>query len=84
MRTEFLIAAVALLIGLVPLAVVTLRERPVDGLVALGLGSTVTTLALVCFAVGTQSSADTGVALITAVLGWAGGLLCARFLDRVP
>jgi multisubunit Na+/H+ antiporter MnhF subunit len=84
MRQEFLVAATALLIGLVPLVLVTLRARPVDGLVALELGGVLTTLALVCVAVGAQSSSMTGVALITAVLSWAGGLLCARFLDREP
>ncbi|WP_324788267.1 monovalent cation/H+ antiporter complex subunit F [Streptomyces sp. H51] len=84
MRREFLIAAAVLLAGMVPPALVTARGRPVDGLVALELGGIMATLALVCVAVGTQSSAATGVALITAVLSWVGGLLCARFLDRSP
>lgn len=84
MRQEYLFAAATLLIGLVPLAVVSLRERPIDGLVALELGGAMTTLALVCVAVGTQSSSAAGVALITAILSWISGLLCARFLDRTP
>lgn len=67
-----------------PLVLVALRERPIDGLVALEPGGAMTTLALVCVAVGSQSSSATGVALITAVLSWVGGLFGARFLDREP
>ncbi|MFR0357354.1 MrpF/PhaF family protein [Streptomyces sediminimaris] len=84
MKQGYLIAASALLLGLLPLLAVALRERPADGLVALELAGAVITLALVCVAVGTQSSAATGVALVTAVLSWVGGLLFARFLDRNP
>ncbi|TQJ91259.1 monovalent cation/H+ antiporter complex subunit F [Streptomyces sp. SLBN-31] len=84
MKQEYLIGAAALLIGIVPLAWVSMRARPIDGLVAVELGGAMTTLTLVCVAVGTQSSAMTGVALITAVLSWVSGLLCTRFLDRSP
>ena len=84
MRNEYLIAAVALLAGLAPLVWVGVRARAVDGLVALELAGVMTTLVLICVAVGTQSSSATGVALITAVLSWVSGLLCARFVDRAP
>ncbi|WP_181139118.1 monovalent cation/H+ antiporter complex subunit F [Streptomyces sp. Ru72] len=84
MRQEFLIAAAVLLLGFAPLVPVCVRGRAIDGLVALELGGGMATLAVVCVAVGTQSSSATGVALITAVLSWVSGLLCARFLDRTP
>ena len=84
MKQEYLIAASALLVGLLPLLVVAMRERAIDGLVALELAGSMITLTLVCVAVGTQSSSATGVALITAPLSWVGGLLFARFLDRNP
>ncbi|WP_306187306.1 monovalent cation/H+ antiporter complex subunit F [Streptomyces sp. MK5] len=84
MKEGFLIAASALLAGLLPLLAVGMREPPVDGLVALELAGATTTLALVCVAVGTGSSSATGVALLMALLSWVGGLLFARFLDRTP
>ncbi|WP_316740800.1 monovalent cation/H+ antiporter complex subunit F [Streptomyces sp. MK7] len=84
MKEGFLIAASALLAGLLPLLAVGMREPPVDGLVALELAGATTTLALVCVSVGTGSSSATGVALLMALLSWVGGLLFARFLDRTP
>jgi multisubunit Na+/H+ antiporter MnhF subunit len=81
MRQEFLIAAAVLLLGMAALVPVSMRGHAIDGLVALEIGGAMTTLAVVCVAVGTQSSSATGVALITAVLccaelgGRAAGLL---------
>ncbi|WP_112467466.1 monovalent cation/H+ antiporter complex subunit F [Streptomyces triticisoli] len=84
MRTAYLWAAFALICGLGPLAAVCRGARPIDGLVAVELGGAVTTLALVCLAVGYQSSAATGAALVTAVMSWVSGMVMARFLDRLP
>lgn len=84
MRTAFLYAAIALTAGMLPLVVVCVRARPVDGLVALELGGATATVTVVCLAVGFQSSSMTGVALVMAITTWAGSLVMARFLDRDP
>jgi multicomponent Na+:H+ antiporter subunit F len=71
-----------LLVGFVPLGWVAARLRPIDGLVALELAGTLTMLALLCFAEGFHRSFEYGVAIVAAVLVWAGGLVFARFLGR--
>ena len=48
----FLVAALALLFGFVPLGAVCLLQRPVDGVVALQLCGSLTTLILLCLAEG--------------------------------
>lgn len=75
-------AATALVCGYAPLLLVAFRRRPIDGLVALELGGTLTMLALLCFAEGFHRSFEYGVAVIAAVLSWVGGLVFARFLGR--
>lgn len=78
----FTIAAAALLVGYVPLLGVTVARRPIDGLVALQLGSTLGVLALLCLAEGFHRPFEFEVAVIGAVLSWIGGLVIARFLGR--
>jgi multicomponent Na+:H+ antiporter subunit F len=78
----FTVAAAALLALLVPLGLVATRRRPVDGLVALELGSTLSVLALVCLAEGFHRSFEFGVAIAAAVSAWIGSLVFARFLGR--
>lgn len=57
-------------------------RRAVDGLVALELGGTIAMLAILCFAEGFHRSFEYAVAVVAAVLSWAGGLVFARFLGR--
>jgi multisubunit Na+/H+ antiporter MnhF subunit len=78
----FTVAATALLALLAPLGVVAARRRPVDGLVALELASTLAVLALVCLAEGFHRSFEFGVAIAAAVSAWIGGIVFARFLGR--
>jgi multisubunit Na+/H+ antiporter MnhF subunit len=78
----FEIAATALLCGLVPLGVVALRERAIDGVVALELAGVVVTLVLLCLAEGFHRSAYFDLPVITAVMTWIGGVVFARFLGR--
>jgi multicomponent Na+:H+ antiporter subunit F len=80
--SAFEVAATALLLGYVPLGIVAVRGRPIDGLVALELGGALAVLVLLCFAEGFHRSFEYGVAVIAAVLAWAGGLVFARFLGR--
>jgi len=75
-------AATALLIGIAPCALVSLRARAVDGLVALTLAGTLATLALLCLAEGYHRGPYFAVALVCAVLTWIGGLVIARFLGN--
>lgn len=80
----FLVAAIVLLAGWVPLIVVGIRARPIDGLVALELTGTLATLVLICLAVGLHGSAFAPVALISAFCTIVGGLVFTRFLGRRP
>lgn len=65
-----------------PLAWVALRSRPVDGLAALQLAGTVTSLVLLCLAAGLDRSFEYALAVVSATLSWIGGLVFARFLGR--
>jgi multicomponent Na+:H+ antiporter subunit F len=78
----WLIAATALLVGLVPLLVVCMRGGPLDALVALELASTVTTLVLLLLAQGYRRDPFVDLALVSALLSFAGALTFARFLER--
>jgi multisubunit Na+/H+ antiporter MnhF subunit len=80
----YLAAAIALLAGWVPLVVMCVRAHTIDGLVALQLAGTLTTLVLVCLAVGLHQSGFAPVALISALCAIVGGLVYARYLDRYP
>jgi multisubunit Na+/H+ antiporter MnhF subunit len=83
-NSAFLLAAAVLVLALLPLTYVAMRARPEDGLLALEVAGALTTVALVCLAVGLRSSALTGVALISALMTWLGGLVFVRFMDREP
>lgn len=78
----FEIAATALIAGFVPLLGVAVVRRPIDGLVALQLASTLGVLSLLCLAAGFHRSFEYEVAVIGVVLSWTGGLVVARFLGR--
>jgi multisubunit Na+/H+ antiporter MnhF subunit len=78
----FVWAAVGLLVGYVPLLYVVARRRPIDGLVALELGGILLVLVLLCLAEGFHRSFGYSVAIVAAVMSWAGGLVFARFLGR--
>jgi multicomponent Na+:H+ antiporter subunit F len=78
----FELAATVLVASLVPLGAVAAVRRPVDGLVALELAGAITVLALLCLAEGLHRSFEFGIAVVAAVLTWAGGLVYARFLGR--
>jgi multisubunit Na+/H+ antiporter MnhF subunit len=78
----FLVAATVLLASLLPLGVVTVRRRPIDGLVALELAGAIVVLALLCLAEGFQRSTYYTLPVTAAFMSWAGGLVFARFLGR--
>jgi multisubunit Na+/H+ antiporter MnhF subunit len=78
----FNIAATALLLGFVPLGIVCLRGRELDGVVALQLAGSQTTLVLVCLSEGFQRSSYFTVAVVAAPLTLVSGLVFARFFGR--
>jgi multisubunit Na+/H+ antiporter MnhF subunit len=78
----WLIAATVLLSGLVPCLWVAMRGSIVGALAALELASTLTTLALVLIAQGLHRDSFMDLALVSAVLSFAGALTFARFLER--
>lgn len=78
----WLIAAVALLVGLVPCMIVCLRGSPMDRLVGLEMAGTVDTLVLLVLAAGYEQAIFFDLAVVLALLTFAGGLVFARFLER--
>jgi multisubunit Na+/H+ antiporter MnhF subunit len=78
----WLIAATALLVGLLPCFVVIARAGHTDGVVALQLGGVLTTLALVCLAEGFARSSYSALALTLAPLTLIGSLVFVRALGR--
>ena len=79
----FQVAALALVTGFVPLLWVCLREREIDGVVALELAGSVATLVLVCLAEAYHRGIYMTVAVVCAALTWISGLVFARFLGRL-
>jgi multisubunit Na+/H+ antiporter MnhF subunit len=78
----WLIAATALMLTLLPCLWVCARRGPLDAVVALELASTVTTLALLAIAQGYRRDPFMDLALVSAVLSFAGALTFVRFLER--
>jgi multisubunit Na+/H+ antiporter MnhF subunit len=72
-------AALALLFGFVPLGWVCLREREIDGVAALELAGTITTLILLCLAEGYHRGIYLSVAVVCAAVTWISGFVFARF-----
>jgi multisubunit Na+/H+ antiporter MnhF subunit len=79
----WLMAATALLTGLVPLGVVVVASgSAVDRLVALELAGDVDAVILLLLAEGFHRSSYADLALVLALLSFAGSLVFARFLER--
>ena len=78
----WLLGALVLLIGLVPCGIVCLRMTPMERLVGLEMAATVDTLILLVLAEGYHQAIFFDLALVLALLSFAGGLVFARFLER--
>jgi multisubunit Na+/H+ antiporter MnhF subunit len=79
---SWLIAAGALLCGLIPCGAVVLTGRLEDRFVALQLCGLVTTIDLVLIAVGLGQPSFTDLALALVLLSAPGTLLYTQFLER--
>ena len=79
---EWLLAAVVMLAALVPCGVVCVLRSPVDGLVALELAGVIDTTILVLLSEGFQRQPFVDLAVVAAVMSFAGSLVFARILER--
>jgi multicomponent Na+:H+ antiporter subunit F len=80
---EWQIAAVVLIAALAPCGWVCLRRGFADGLVAVQLAGSLAAVALLLLAEGEQREPFSDLALVLAVLSFAGALVFARFLERI-
>ena len=78
----WLIAATALLLGLLPCLFVCLRAPIMDALVALELAAVLVTLTLLLLAEGFARSSYYTLPLVLSALAFAGSLVFVRLLDR--
>jgi multicomponent Na+:H+ antiporter subunit F len=79
---EWILAALALLAGLVPCGWLCLRGDPVNRLVGLEVAGVLDTLVLLLLAEGFHRQVYFDLALALALLSLASGLVFARFLER--
>jgi len=78
----WLVAATALLLGIVPCVIVAVRAPLMDALVALNLIGLLTTLDLMLLAEGFGRAPFYDLAVALAVLSAVGTLVFTRFLER--
>ncbi len=79
---DWLIAALILSVGLVPCGIVCFRSSVLDSVVGLQLAGGVTASMILLLSVGSGRSPYADVALLLAILSFAGGLVFVRFLER--
>ena len=80
--TPWLGAAIALGAGLLPCAIVCSRERPLEGIVALEVAGVVAALALLLMAEAFRRQPFVELALVLAVMSFAGALAFLRYAER--
>ncbi len=80
--TVWLAAAVAMVAMLVPLGLTAMRGSTLDRLVTLELASATQTIALILLAEGFDRDVYFELAVVMAVLSFAGNLVYARFLEH--
>ena len=78
----WLTAATVLLFGLAPCIWTVMRGSRVSGVIALQLASTLTTLTLLLIAQGLHRDSFADLALVSALMSFAGALAFVRFLER--
>lgn len=76
------IAAIALLVQLVPLLYVMLTQEPIHALVALELAGTIVVLALLTLSEAYGRGIYFNVPMVAAMMLWIGSLVFARFFGR--
>lgn len=79
---EWLVAATVLVVGLAPCIALCLAGKPVDGLVALEVAGVLASAILLLLAEGFHRQSFADLAVVFAVLNFAGALTFARLLER--
>jgi multicomponent Na+:H+ antiporter subunit F len=80
---EWLVAALVLLAAMLPLLGVAALAGAVDGLVALQVAGTDAALVLLLLSEGIQRQGFADLAIVLALLSFAGSLAFSYFLERV-
>lgn len=80
---EWLIAALVLLVAMLPLLAVCTFSHAIDGLVALQVAGTDAALILFLLSEGIQRQGFADLAIVLALLSFAGSLGFSYFLERV-
>jgi multisubunit Na+/H+ antiporter MnhF subunit len=78
----FTIAATVLLVGFVPIGIVCISARELDGVVALELAGAVAALVFLCLGEGFHRSSYFTVPIVCAALTWVSGMVFVRFFAR--
>ncbi len=78
----WLLAATAMLFGLIPCGIVVFRGTPMDRLIGLEMAGIVESLLLILLAQGMNRPNLYDLALAMALLAFGGGLVFVRFLER--
>ena len=80
--TGFIVAAIAMLAGVVPCGIVMCRGTVMEALVAYEAVSSITVMVLILLAQGFQRPAEFELPILLAVLLFGSGLVFARALER--
>ena len=80
---EWLIAALVLLVAMLPLLAVCVIAPAIDGLVALQVAGTNAALILFLLSEGIQRQGFADLAIVLALLSFGGSLAFSYFLERV-
>jgi multicomponent Na+:H+ antiporter subunit F len=78
----FVIAAIAMLVAVVPCGIAVVRGTVLDALVAYEAISAIIVMVLILLAEGFRRSGEFELAVLLAVLLFGSGLVFARFLER--
>jgi multicomponent Na+:H+ antiporter subunit F len=78
----FVIAAIAMLVAVIPCGIVVVRGKVMDALVAYEAISAIVVMVLILLAEGFKRSGEFELAVLLAVLLFGSGLVFARFLER--
>jgi multicomponent Na+:H+ antiporter subunit F len=78
----FVVAAIAMLIGIIPCGVVVLRGQIMAAVVAYEAISSIVVLVLVLLAEGLRRSGEFELPVLLAVLLFGSGLVFVRFMER--
>ncbi len=78
----FVIAAIAMLLGVIPCGVVVCRGTVMEALVAYELISAIVVMVLILLAEGFRRNGEFELPLLLAVLLFGSGLVFVRFLER--